>query len=255
MQPTVLVIPAAGLGTRMQSVKGHLPKEMLPLGAKPAIQYTVEEGLDAGIEQIVVILNPDKDSIREYFTQRGYPIAFLYQETPRGEMAAVALAENIVGNRTLAIYYPDNVYFPAPGALRRLTRVFNERALDVVALNPVTENNAAMLGNSGRVDLCRKTGDLYRIQRFYPKGDGHFKLRFREELRTCGIMVCGPHLFDGIRRAGKSLSRGELTDRPVQNLLLQERGWLGLRLPGTIYDIGNPAGYHFCIKEVFTDGR
>jgi UTP--glucose-1-phosphate uridylyltransferase len=239
----------------MQSVKGHLPKEMLPLGAKSAIQYTVEEGLDAGVEQIVVILNPGKESIREYFTRRGYLITFLYQETPRGEMNAVVLAEEMVRDRALAIYYPDNFYFPAPGALRRLIQVFNEHAMDVVALNSVTEKNAAVLGNAGRVDLCRVTSDLYRIQRFYPKGEGHFKLRFQEELRTCGIMVCGPHIFDAIRRAGKSPSQDELTDRPVLNLLLQERGWLGLRLPGTVYDIGNPEDYHRCVKHVFNGGR
>ncbi len=239
----------------MRSVNRHLPKEMLPLGSKPAIQYTAEEGLDAGVEQIIVILNPDKEGIREHFTCCGYPIAFLYQETPRGEMDAVALAEKIVGDRTLAIYYPDNFYFPAPGALRRLNRVFNEHAMDVVALNPVTEKNAAVLSNAGRVDLCRVATGLYRIQRFYPKGAGHFKLRFRKELRTCGIMVCGPHIFDAIRRAEQSLFQNELTDVPVRSLMLQERGWLGLRLPGMVYDIGNPEGYHRCVKHIFTDAR
>jgi UTP--glucose-1-phosphate uridylyltransferase len=168
-------------------------------------------------------------------------------------MDAVALAEPIVGDRALAVYYPDNLYFPAPGALKRLIQVFTEQHRDVVALHPVTEQNAAMLGNAGRVDVCPVITDLYRIQRFYPKGSGHFTPRFREELRTCGIMVCGPHIFDAIRRAGESLSQGELTDRPVQNLLLRERGWLGLRLPGTVYDIGNPAGYHHCVRHICTD--
>jgi UTP--glucose-1-phosphate uridylyltransferase len=234
----------------MQAVNPDLPKEMLPVGSKPAIQYTVEEGVDAGVERIIVILSPRKEIIRRHLARLDYPITFLYQTEPRGEMDAIALAEDLVGEQSLAICYPDNLCLPAPGALKRLSTVFREHAMDVVALHPVTEENAGLMGNSGRVDITWRATGLYRIERFLPKRAGPFTLRFREELRAYGMMVCDATIFEVIRRARKSVLHGEFTDEPVQRLILEERGWLGCRLGGEVHDIGNPEGYLRCVTRV-----
>ena len=104
-EPRFLVIPAAGLGTRMRSVELDIPKELLLLGNKPAVQYTVEEGLSAEIKKIIIIINKQKEIIRRYFedretSQKMYPAAaddldeirrecsftFLYQKEPKGEL-------------------------------------------------------------------------------------------------------------------------------------------------------------------------
>ena len=154
-EPRVLVIPAGGLGSRLKPVNPDLPKEMLPIGPKPAIQYTVEEGLDAGMERIVVIISPSKNIIRDHLSRLGYPVTYIYQEQPRGEMDAIALAERVVGERALAILYPDNLHLPGPGALKQLTRVFQQQEMDVIGLQSVTHENAAFIGNSGRVDVGR----------------------------------------------------------------------------------------------------
>jgi UTP--glucose-1-phosphate uridylyltransferase len=60
-----LIIPAAGLGTRMRQVTPDLPKELLPVGHKPAIQYTVEEGFSANIKNIIIIISRQKEIIRQ----------------------------------------------------------------------------------------------------------------------------------------------------------------------------------------------
>lgn len=242
------MIPAAGLGTRMKSVDPNLPKELLPIASKPAIQYAIEEGIDAGVEQVVIIISREKEIIRERLSQLSMAITFLYQEKPRGESDAIALAEPIVGNQPLAIIYPDNLYCPAPGVLRLLQEVYTQCDTDVIALTAVTKTNAIMTGNSGRVDLHHEVGDLYRIQRFHTKGAGHFIPRFSKELRACGIMVSGPHIFEAIRRTRGNVDHGEFTDEPVRKLILKERGLFGLRVPGTVYDIGNPIGYSFCLR-------
>lgn len=247
--PKFLVIPAAGLGTRVRAINPDLSKEMLPLGEKPAIQYAIEEGIDAGMEHIVIVINRKKEIIRDHLANHRVSITFLYQEDPRGEADAIALAENVVRDNALAIIYPDNVYLPAPGALRLLTRVFKERKSDIIALTLATPANAMSLSDSGRVDVSRLDGDVYRIRRFHPKGPGHFMPRFPKELRACGIMVSGAHIFDAIRRARRSVPKGEFTDEPVRKLLLSERGLLGLRLPGVVYHIGSPAGYRLCVQQ------
>ncbi len=268
-EPHYLVIPAAGIGTRMRSVNPDLPKEMLPVGHKPAIQYAVKEGLSANIKNIIIIINRQKEIIRKYFEdskfrQDIFPLAieeiekinrecsitFLYQKEPLGESDAISLAMDVVGNHSLAIIYPDNIYFPAPGALKLLKSIFKQYRTDVTALMEVTEENASKISNSGKVDLKPVEDAIFHIKRFHPKGEGYFVPRFNGELRTCGIMISGPHLFEYIKRARTTIKEGEFTDGPVRTLILKEKGLLGCRLPGTVFDIGNPGGYKLCLTYI-----
>ncbi len=248
--PRYLLIPAAGLGTRMKLVYPWLPKEMLPLGAKPAIHYALDEARDAGIEHVVVVLHRGKQIVRRYLEQQGMSVTVCYQDALTGEADAMVLAEPHVGDNSVAIIYPDNIYLPAPGVLKILARVHSERQSDVVALSAVTRENEAGVGNSGKVDLATLDGDTFRVRRFRSKGPGPFERRFEIELRACGIMVVGPHLFDAIRRARPDRPRGEYTDQHFRQLLARERGLLGVRPPGTVFDVGNPVGYRLCLERL-----
>ncbi|NIO16576.1 MAG: NTP transferase domain-containing protein [Deltaproteobacteria bacterium] len=271
--PEFLVIPAAGHGLRMKDLRPGLPKEMLPVGEKPAIQHAVLEGVSAGIGQIVIVINRRKEIIRRYFEERrfresAYPLAagemdeilracsihFSYQENATGEWDAISLSREFVGNGSLAILFPDNVYFPPGGALILLKEIFERYGIDVTALVAVPEAWVKGLGNSGRVDILPLAGGVFRIERFYPKARGTFITRHPGELRSCGISIYGPHLFDYIERARGSLKEGEeFTDVSVRSLILQEREMLGCRLPGTLFDIGNPAGYRHCLSYIGED--
>jgi UTP--glucose-1-phosphate uridylyltransferase len=244
-----LVIPAAGLGTRMRVIDPRKPKELLPIGAKPAIQYAVEEGIDAGVERFFVVISARKEIIKRELSPLEYPITYLYQLQPRGEIDAIALAEPLLEGGDFGIIYPDNLYLPAPGALRRLAEVHDKYAQDVIALSPVTRRNAHDMGNSGRVDLSRLEGNVYRILRLHHKGPGPFTPRFPVELRACGMMVTGAHFFDAIRNVRPNIGEGEFTDGPVRSAILQNRGLLGVRLPGLVFDIGNPEGYASCLRQ------
>lgn len=265
-----LVIPAAGLGTRMTLIDSDTPKEMLPIGAKPAIQYAVEEGLHAGIKNIIIIISRKKEIIRKYFEEGTYArglfpdasedverirkdcsVSFLYQQDPLGESDAIYLAKELVEGNPMAILYPDTIYFPAPGALKRLSEVFWEYKKDVVALVEVTTENSSGVGNAGRVDIAQMANDLFEIVTFYPKGTGHFVPRFEGELRTCGISVNGPDIFRFIDKARLLMKNNtEFTDGPVRNLILREKGLLGCRLRGMFFDIGSPVGYELCLNYV-----
>lgn len=267
-----LLIPAGGLGSRMKPVRPDIPKEMLPVGIKPAIQYAVVEGVAAGIRDIVIVINSQKDITRRYFEdfsfrKRLFPAAaeevdailrscrlsFLYQREPLGESDAIGLAANVVYGKVLAIFYPDNIYLPAPGALSSLIAIASRHGNNVIALREVREDNCAGIGNSGRVDMTPLGGNLFRIEKFHTKAPGHFVPRYPKELRATGIAVYGPYLFSYIERAKKHSKEGEFTDEPVRKLLLQEKGILGLRLPGNVFDIGNPDGYQLC--QSFIDSR
>jgi UTP--glucose-1-phosphate uridylyltransferase len=266
-KPEYLIVPAAGLGKRMQSVDPNLPKELLPVGPQPAIQYAVDEAISVGIDKIIIIISAQKTSIRRYFEDKAFrntrfpavsermakidrttSISFQYQEEPRGEADAIGLASHIIGPHSVAVFYPDNVYFPAPGALKAVIPVFVQTGKDVIGLKEV--GDAEGLSNSGRVDLVPAGEPVYRITRFYPKGPGSFVPRFSGELRTCGIALYGAHLFDYIRRARESSEDREITDGSVRSLMIRDMEILGCRLPGRLFDIGNPQGYRDCLRYI-----
>lgn len=265
-RPDFLIIPAAGLGTRMRSVDPRLPKEMLAINGKPAIQYTVAEGFSVGIKKIVIIINRDKENLRRYFEEPRfreaiYPqaasemtrftkeckILFRYQQQPLGEADAIGLCRETVGNAHLAIFYPDNLYAPPPGALLHLLPHFVKTGKDIIGLTEVTPQNQVGISNAVRVDLQPISDDLYSINKLLPKGPGPFVPRFPGELRACGITLSsGSHLFDCIEQARESIEQGEFTDMPVRTLIMRQQGLLGCRLPGPVFDIGNPLGYEQC---------
>lgn len=267
--PSYLVIPAAGLGTGMQAVHPSAPKEMLPVGHKPAIQYAVEEGIAAGIENIVIVISREKEIVRQYFEDKKvrenmFPealgemekvdaacnLTFLYQEEPVGEADAISLARDIVRQQTTATIYPDNIYLPAAGALRELGAVHEKYGQVVAGLAEVTEENALGLGDSGKVDLIPVEAGVFRIERFYPKGVAQVAPGSEGELRACGMAVWGPHLFEFIERARNNVEKGEFTDLAVVTLILKEKGMLGCRLRDIVFDIGNPAGYKQCLAYI-----
>jgi UTP--glucose-1-phosphate uridylyltransferase len=268
-EPQYLIIPAAGLGTRMRTVNPNLPKELLPIGNKPAIQYSVEEGISADIKNIIIIISRHKEIIRQFFEDRNfrknlYPsvdeeiedinkkcsFTFLYQKEPRGESDAISYAKDVVSKRPVAIIYPDNLYLPAPGALKILKQVYNQYKKDVIALMKVTNENARGISYAGIVNVKHKKDALFEIKAFLPKKPGYFIPRFKEELRACGIGISGPYLFDYIDRLKDTITEGEFTDLPVRSLILKEKGTLGYLLPGTVFDIGNPEGYKQCLEYI-----
>ena len=119
----------------------------------------------------------------------------------------------------------------------------------------VTDANRDGISNAGRVDLSPTVGNCYRITQFHAKGAGPFVSRFAGELRTCGIVLSGPHLFEYIERVRPTITSGEFTDGPVRVLMQSEDRLLACRLPGTVFDIGNPTGYKRCYQFLEAEGN
>lgn len=249
----------------MRSAYPDTPKEMLLIDGIPAIQYAVQEGLSANLERLVIIISQKKEHIRRYFEEKTFrqnasshpdeeretmlercKITFLYQDKPQGEADALSLARDVVGNNVLAVIYPDNIFFPAPGALLTLKSVFRHYGKDIIGLCPVSHGSVSGIGNAGRVSLTHLVGDIYKIRHFFPKGEGYFIPRFKDELRACGISIVHPHIFEYIEKSRASVKNGEFTDIYFRQVMLQEQELLGCRLPGRVFDIGNPRGYEFC---------
>ena len=95
------IVPAAGKGTRFLPVTRAVPKEMLPIGAKPAIQLIVEEAFDAGAADVVIVISEGKEIIRRYFEEDPEfhaKVRFVYQKKQRGlGHAVLQAAEGVQG--------------------------------------------------------------------------------------------------------------------------------------------------------------
>jgi len=259
---TTLILPAAGLGSRMRKISSGGAKEMLPLAGRPVIQYAVDEALDAGVKKLVVILNRRKKALRRYLAGRrssSLDVLFLYQEEPAGEADALSLAAPFVVGAPVAVIYPDNVHLPTPGGLRFLVDCYRRNGHDVVGLSGMEGDLFEAAGNAGRVDLRPSGGDLYQVLRLHAKQAGHFRPRFAGELRLTGFSVYGPSLFRDLEEARKKVRLGEeFTDFPLRRYILDKRGLWACRLPGTVYDVGRPEGYALCrsrLQDEGTEGR
>lgn len=136
--PRTAVIPAAGLGTRLLPATKAIPKELLPVGNVPAVQFILEECVQAGIHRIVVVVSDDKDALVRYLTPDGLlltlrrdgpspahlrleelletvEVVFVTQDQPRGLGHAVSRAEGAVTGRDFAVLLPDDL-FPEEGS-------------------------------------------------------------------------------------------------------------------------------------------
>lgn len=257
------VIPAAGLGTRMLPVTKSVPKEMLPVGTKPMIQFSVEEAAGCGIDEIYIVINKRKEVIRQYFTDWDEEIIgggkelgmlkktavsckinFLYQENPRGCGDAILAAKDFVGDEPFAILMPDNISFnDETPPLARIIRTFEKHEKDTTGIVRIAGQEARAFGNTGRIDYEEKD-DVYRIKKIYNKGEGNFMLSENEAIiKMVGRAVVLPHFFSYIEKVKQNIKGGDLDDVPAWQLLVKERDALGALLEEGIFDVGNPTGY------------
>lgn len=263
--PTHLVIPAAGLGTRMRPVSRSVPKELLPLDGRPPLQFAIEEGLSIGLRDIAIIISRKKELLRRYveddaFRKENYPdrapemaqelrrarITFFYQDRPLGEAHAIALARDWVAEASFAVVYPDNIYLPAPGALREIRHVFESHGADTSGLTQIDPNITAEESSMASMELYRIEERVYEIRRILEKNAVPSQVQGTTGLRGTGFMMTGPHFFDYVDRAWKGRSGPELHDRHVRSLMIGERPCLACALSGRVYDVGNPWGYAQC---------
>src|SRR3990167_3920438 len=157
---TKLIIPAAGIGSRFLPITKSIPKEMLPLSNKPAIEYIVQEGVDAGVDNMLIILSPDKGIIIDYFSYNHHleqvlaeqnkshyladlnkliaqtKFQYFIQNKPQGVANALLHAQPaILTDEYFALSYPDDIIFgkqPEIGNLINMAQQHNAMIIGVI---------------------------------------------------------------------------------------------------------------------------
>ena len=244
------LIPAAGKGTRMRPVTRVVPKELLPLGARPALHWVVEEAAAAGVEEIAIVLAPGKELIREYLESGrrqglfpGLAFEYLLQEEPTGLADAIALAGGFVDGEPFALLLPDNLLL-APGyRLEHLTSLLARTGKDVVGVLELDSGSSGAYGNSGTFEGPSIGAGVFEIRRLADKGPGRLEIPPGETVRrTCGRYACGPDLLARIEELRPEVV-GEFDEVPVYQRIAREGGLLGRVLPLPLFDVGHPRGF------------
>jgi len=253
------VIPAAGWGTRFLPATKAVPKELLPLFDKPIIQHTVEEAVDSGIEQIIIVTSPGKASLKAHFAphdklesalsdkgdaellekvQRTCKLAdirFVVQNEPRGLGHAVLMAAKAVGKEPFAVFLPDDLFGAEPPVIKQMSKVYKHYGSSVLALLRVVPEDTKRYGIVKPEEVSKRT---YRIldtvEKPGPKAAP-------SHLAIMGRYILTPEIFDALR-ATKPGKGGEIQLTDGLTILRKKQDIYGYEFEGTYYDAGKPLG-------------
>lgn len=253
------VIPAAGLGTRVLPITKALPKEMLPIVDKPAIQYIVEEAVAAGIEDILIITNRGKDIIEDHFdhaveleerleatgktalleqvnkSSHLANIFFIRQKETKGLGHAVNCARSFIGNEPFAVLYGDDVIIGEDPACGQLCRAYEKYGRGVVGIKEVA---AADIGKYSSLKVSPLRDNLYTVTDMVEKPTPDKVLSLFSILGRC---VLPPEIFDILDRTQPGAG-GEIQLTDAMLVLAREGGMTGVDFTGKRYDMGNKLG-------------
>ena len=235
------LIPAAGHGTRFLPVTRVVPKEMLPVGAKPAIQLIVEEALAAGADEVVIVVSPEKEIVRKYFdgdTALASRIRWAWQTEQRGLGHAVLQGAPLLAQERepVLVLLGDALVSgePPSAAMAAISRAHG--GASVVGLEEVP------LEKVSRYGIVKGTSVDERVWKLDDLVEKPAQEAAPSRLAIAGRYLLDPAIFDLL--ATQTPGHGgeiQLTDSIRR--LLAEKPVYGYRYPGHRHDIGNPAGY------------
>ncbi len=253
------VIPAAGFGTRFLPATKSQPKEMLPIVDTPTIQYVVEEAVDSGITEILMVIGKSKRAIEEHFyrnfelemelkekgkkedLQRIQKISdlanihFIWQKELRGLGDAVSYARSYVAEEPFALLLGDTLIETHDSdrpVTRQLIEIFDRYQESAVVLEEVAHEKVGRYGIVGGREIDE---GLLLLNQLIEKPDPK---EAPSNLAIAGRYVFTPEIFEylGDTKPGKNREI-QLTDAMAR--MLKDRAMYGLRFKGTRYDIGN----------------
>ncbi|MEP6754891.1 MAG: sugar phosphate nucleotidyltransferase, partial [Chthonomonadales bacterium] len=160
------IVPAAGLGTRMRPLTNAIPKEMLPLGRKPLLEYIVDEIRDAGILQVLMVISPGKEMIERYFGDGhkfGLSIEYAIQNQMRGLGDAVLHGEIWCEGETFALVFGDClIESPSTNVLSMMLQCRSDNSADGVVLTELVSPDR--VNKYGILRPKTTTGDQFEIE-------------------------------------------------------------------------------------------
>ena len=254
------VITAAGWGTRFLPITRSQPKEMLPVVNKPLIQYSVEEAISSGIEQIILITALGKRAIEDYFDrsfdleyvleQKGetkllqemrelsslVDICYIRQKEQLGLGHAILTAKNVVADEPFAVLLPDDIIDSRVPVLKQMMEVYEQYKTSVIAIKRVSNRDTIKYGI---IEPKRVSGHIHQVLGLTEKPEPQ---EAPSNLGIVGRYILMPQIFDvlEVTPPGKN-QEIQLTD--ALQLLLKQQAIYACEFEGVWYDTGTPLGW------------
>ena len=260
MKITKAVIPAAGLGTRVLPATKAMPKEMLPIVDKPSIQFIVEEAVNSGITDILIITNRGKGIIEDHFDRAPLleealqnsnktdllesienihklaNISYIRQIETKGLGHAVSRAKSFVGNEPFVVMYGDDVIIGDTPATKELIDAYDEFGKGVLGVKKVAAKDIykySSLKVENLHDNIYKCTDM--IEK--PKNDEEVMSLYSVQ----GRCILPPEIFDILENTQPGAG-GEIQLTDAMRHLATTVGMTAVEYSGTRYDMGNKVG-------------
>ncbi|MGH7934924.1 MAG: UTP--glucose-1-phosphate uridylyltransferase [Candidatus Binataceae bacterium] len=254
------VILAAGLGTRMLPASKVIPKEILPVVDRPAVQIVVEEAVASGIKEIVLVVSPSRTTVLEHFLpaaelerhleQRGKHdllemvrsinglahFVLAEQKEPLGLGHAVLQAREAIGNEPFAVILPDDIFDGPRPCLRQLVEVAEREDAPTVALLKVPKSEIPKYG------IVAVTAVRPRLYELFGMVEKPSIEQAPSDFAIMGRYVLTPEIF-ALLAEGKPGAGGEIQLTDGLLALCKRRKLLGYEFEGVRYDLGDRVGF------------
>ncbi len=254
------IIPAAGLGTRVLPASKAVPKEMLNIVDKPAIQYIVEEAFKSGIEDVLIITNRGKGAIEDHFDHafeletklaqnpekadllrdvqspaKLGNVYFLRQKETGGLGHAVLCAKNFVGNEPFAVLYGDDVIISETPVTKQLIDAYEKYGKGAVGVKEVLGDDIMKYCS---LEVEHLDGNCYSCTDMVEKPK---KEEIMSNFSILGRVVMPPEIFGILEKTEKGAG-GELQLTDAMKTLAKTDGVIAVDFEGKRYDMGNKLG-------------
>lgn len=257
------IIPAAGLGTRFLPATKSQPKEMLPIIDKPTIQYIVEEAIDAGITDILIVTGRSKRAIEDHFDRsielelfleerqkwdllesvqkigRMTDIHYVRQKEPLGLGHAIFCARSFIGDEPFAVLLGDDIIRSEQPCIGQLMNAYESVGQTVVGVQPIPREHSNRYGIVAPVEEV--SGRLWKLESVVEKPSPE---NAPSNLAVMGRYVISPAIFDLLEKqtpgAGGEI---QLTDAIARLQTELGQQIYALEFTGRRYDVGDRLGY------------
>lgn len=272
---TKAIIPIAGLGTRFLPLSKVLPKELLPLVDKPAIQYIIEEVRASGIQEIIFVTRPREKEVLDYFkkspklekilkerkknnfleevkklTEISETTVFssVVQKQPLGDGHAILQAKKFIGQELVAVLFPDDIIDFKTPCILQLMRIFKTCQKPVVALMKMPREHLSRYGVVGVEKIANR---VYKIKKIIEKPSAE---QAPSDLVIIGRYIHTPEVFDYLKKA-KPSEKHEIITAEVWNQMLKDGKTIyGYEFEGERLDCGDKmswlkSNFYFSLKH------
>lgn len=250
------VIAVAGMGTRFYPITKTFPKEMLPIIDKPILSYIIEEAVDSGIEEVILIISEEKEMIRDYYESNPkleallkeknkleeleiiknisnkVKISYVVQDKPLGTAYAINLAKEYIGSEPFAIIFGDDIVKGDKPVLKQMIDMYHKYDANIFATKPVDEK---LIHKYGILKFKNNTKEVESIVE---------KPTLEEapsNYATIGRYIVKPEIFEEIKNI--EMVKGEYVLTNALDLMMKYQPFYACEFEGEHFDTGSKIGY------------